>query len=200
MNIKDADEVLIRLLDERKALFRNGRIVHSYPFCWRTDTPLIYKAIPTWFVRVEAIRDRMAELNRDIRWVPEAVGERRFGNWLSEARDWAISRNRYWGSCIPVWKCDGDGCDEVVCIGSRQELQERSGVWLDDLHKHIVDPVTFPCTSCEGTMTRIPEVLDCWFESGSMPYAQIHYPFENEDRFARRYPADFIAEGLDQTR
>ncbi len=197
-NIKEADARLVEMLDERGVLYRSGRTVHSYPFCWRTDTPLIYKAIPTWFVAVERIRDRMAELNAKIRWVPEAVGAKRFGNWLSDARDWAISRNRYWGSCIPVWKCDG--CDETACVGSRKELEELSGVWLDDLHKHVVDEVTFGCSACDGTMHRVPEVLDCWFESGSMPYAQIHYPFDNEDRFVRRYPADFIAEGLDQTR
>ncbi len=198
VNAKEADGTLMDLLKVRGKLVRRSQIKHSYPFCWRTDTPLIYKAIPTWFVNVESFRDRMAELNESIRWVPEAIGAKRFGNWLENARDWAISRNRYWGSCIPVWQCDG--CDESVCIGSRSELQERSGVWLDDLHKHFVDDVTFPCESCEGTMRRVPEVLDCWFESGSMPYAQIHYPFENEERFTRRYPADFIAEGLDQTR
>ncbi len=198
VNIKEADARLLELLEERGVLYRRTTTVHSYPFCWRTDTPLIYKAIPTWFVAVEKFRDRMAELNEQIRWVPEAVGAKRFGNWLSEARDWAISRNRYWGSCIPVWKCDQ--CDETACLGSRAELQALSGVWLDDLHKHIVDEVTFPCPNGDGTMVRVPEVLDCWFESGSMPYAQIHYPFENKERFARRYPADFIAEGLDQTR
>ena len=197
MNIKDADAVLVDMLQRSGALLRSDRLVHAYPFCYRTDTPLIYKAIPTWFVAVEAYRDRMAELNEGIRWVPEAVGSKRFGNWLREARDWAVSRNRYWGSCIPVWECDRD---HRVCIGSRAELEELSGVWLDDLHRDVVDPVTFPCPDCSDTMHRVPEVLDCWFESGSMPYAQIHYPFENEERFARRFPADFIAEGLDQTR
>ena len=197
-NVKDADSTLIQLLKERTVLLRHERIRHSYPFCWRTETPLIYKAIPTWFVAVESFRERMAALNRDVHWVPEAIGAKRFGNWLEGARDWAISRNRYWGSCIPVWLCDG--CDERRCVGSRAELQDLSGVWLEDLHKQYVDDVTFPCATCDGTMRRVPEVLDCWFESGSMPYAQIHYPFENQERFEQRYPANFIAEGIDQTR
>jgi len=198
LNVKDADAPLITLLDEKGALFHRATINHSYPFCWRTGTPLIYKAIPTWFVAVERFRERMVEVNRDINWVPEAIGSKRFGNWLEAARDWAISRNRYWGSAIPVWVCDT--CDEQIAMSSRQDLFEHSGTMLDDIHKHFVDPVTFDCSVCEGTMTRVPEVLDCWFESGSMPFAQIHYPFENEDRFDRRFPADFIAEGLDQTR
>ena len=198
MNVKDADRILIDLLEISGKLVKQETIRHSYPFCWRTGTPLIYKAIPTWFVAVESFRDRMVEVNKDIRWVPEAIGTNRFGNWLADARDWAISRNRYWGSGIPVWECDQ--CDEQVAISSREDLFERSGVMLDDLHKQFIDPVTWPCTSCQGTMTRVPEVLDCWFESGSMPFAQIHYPFENEDRFEKRFPADFIAEGLDQTR
>ena len=198
LNIKDADKTLIDLLKVRGALVQRSTIRHSYPFCWRTGTPLIYKAIPTWFVAVERFKDRMVEVNHDIRWVPASIGEKRFGNWLEGARDWAISRNRYWGSCIPVWECDA--CDENLAIASREELFELSGIMLDDLHKQFVDEVTIPCTTCEGTMLRVPEVLDCWFESGAMPFAQIHYPFENEERFDRRFPADFIAEGLDQTR
>lgn len=198
MYVKDADAKLIELLKRRGSLIKRDQIRHSYPFCYRTGTPLIYKAIPTWFVRVEQFKDRMVELNETIHWVPEYVGTRRFGNWLENARDWAISRNRYWGSCIPVWECTD--CGEQKCIGSIEELAQVSGVHLDDLHKHIVDAVTIPCGTCTGTMHRVPEVLDVWFESGSMPYAQIHYPFENEAAFARRFPADFIAEGLDQTR
>ena len=198
LNVKDADSTLIDLLKIRGALVHRSTIRHSYPFCWRTGTPLIYKAIPTWFVAVESFKDRMVEVNRDIRWVPASIGENRFGNWLEGARDWAISRNRYWGSCIPVWECDA--CDENLAIESRQELFDLSGHMLDDLHKQFADEVTIPCTACEGTMYRVPEVLDCWFESGSMPFAQIHYPFENRERFDRRFPADFIAEGLDQTR
>jgi isoleucyl-tRNA synthetase len=198
MNVKESDRVLIDLLSTSGKLLNSATVRHSYPFCWRTGTPLIYKAIPTWFVAVEKFRDRMVEVNNDIRWVPEAIGANRFGNWLAEARDWAISRNRYWGSCIPVWECNG--CDEQTAITSREELFDRSGVMLDDLHKQFVDPVTWECDTCSGTMIRVPEVLDCWFESGSMPFAQIHYPFENRERFEQRFPADFIAEGLDQTR
>ncbi len=198
MNVKEADRPLIDLLKESGKLLNRATIRHSYPYCWRTGTPLIYKAIPTWFVAVEKFRDRMVEVNNDIRWVPEAIGRKRFGNWLEDARDWAISRNRYWGSCIPVWECDE--CGDQVAVSSIDELFDFSGVRLDDLHRHFVDPVTWACSSCTGTMRRIPEVLDCWFESGSMPFAQIHYPFENKERFEQRFPADFIAEGLDMTR
>jgi isoleucyl-tRNA synthetase len=197
-NVKVADETLIRLLRESGKLVHSGRVVHSYPFCERTGTPLIYKAIPTWFVRVEQIKDRMVEINDTIHWVPEYVGTRRFGNWLASARDWAVSRNRYWGSCIPVWECSG--CEETVAVGSLDQLEELSGQRPDDLHKHVVDAIHWPCPSCDGSMTRVPEVLDGWFESGSMPYGMLHYPFENAERFEAAFPAKFIAEGLDQTR
>jgi isoleucyl-tRNA synthetase len=197
-NVKVADQTLIRLLKESGKLVHAGLITHSYPFCERTGTPLIYKAIPTWFVRVEDLRDRMVEINDAIHWVPEYVGSRRFGNWLVGARDWAISRNRYWGSCIPVWECTG--CDEAVAVGSLDELEELSGQRPNDLHKHVVDNIGWPCASCGGSMVRVPEVLDGWFESGSMPYGMLHYPFENADRFEAAFPAKFIAEGLDQTR
>ncbi|MEA2023672.1 MAG: isoleucine--tRNA ligase [Actinomycetota bacterium] len=198
LHVKAADPILTTLLRDRGVLVHEGVITHSYPFCWRTDTPLIYKAIPSWYVNVESIKDRMVELNNDIHWVPDYVGAKRFGNWLEGARDYAISRNRFWGTTIPIWECDS--CDETVCLGSRDELEALSGVWTDDLHKHILDPITWPCNTCDGTMIRVPEVLDTWFDSGSMPYAQVHYPFENKERFERGFPANFIAEGLDQTR
>jgi len=197
-NVKDADAGVVRLLKERGALARSERIVHSYPFCWRTDTPIIYKAIPTWFVAVEQIRDRMAELNDTIHWVPDHVGSGRFGNWIAQARDWAVSRNRFWGSCIPVWECEAQG--HRVCMGSLDDLEALSGVRPTDIHKHVVDEITFPCEECGSTMRRVPEVLDVWFESGAMPYGQSHYPFENKERFERGFPAHYIAEGLDQTR
>ena len=199
MGVKEADPILVRMLAAAGALVRQERITHSYPFCWRTDTPIIYKAIPTWFVAVERFRDRMAELNGQIHWVPDHVGTRRFGNWLEGARDWAISRNRFWGSCIPVWECDKVE-EHRRCLGSLDDLEAASGVRPDDLHKHVVDAITFPCDSCDGTMHRVPEVLDVWFESGAMPYGQYHYPFENKERFERGFPAHYIAEGLDQTR
>ncbi|MFB3050592.1 MAG: isoleucine--tRNA ligase, partial [Acidimicrobiia bacterium] len=197
-NIKDADSTLIRLLEESGKLIRSERITHSYPFCYRTGTPLMFKAIPTWFVAVEQLRDRMVELNDTIHWVPDHVGSRRFGNWLAGARDWAISRNRYWGSCIPIWECDG--CDEQVAVSSLDELESLSGKRPSDLHKHILDEIQWDCATCDGVMIRVPEVLDVWFESGSMPYGKLHYPFENKERFEATYPAQFIAEGLDQTR
>ena len=196
--VKDADKTIIANLKSNGRLFKQATIDHDYPFCWRSGTPLIYKAISTWFVNVSAIRDRMVANNEQTNWVPDYVGERRFHNWLGDARDWAISRNRFWGTPLPIWRCEECGTTEVM--GSISELEAKCGETVDDLHKHFVDNHTWTCAECAGPMKRVPEVLDCWFESGSMPYAQNHYPFENKDLVEQNLPADFIAEGLDQTR
>ncbi|MEI6805075.1 MAG: isoleucine--tRNA ligase [Myxococcaceae bacterium] len=198
LNIKEADPILIRELKEKGVLFKQDTIQHNYPYCWRSGTPLIYKAIPSWFVKVTAIKDRLVQNNKEIHWVPEAVGEKRFGNWLEDAQDWCISRNRFWGTPIPLWKCES--CEEKICVASIEELQEKTKSTLTDIHPHKIDHLSFACSKCSGNMKRIPEVFDCWFESGSMPYAQNHYPFENQKLFESQFPADFIAEGLDQTR
>lgn len=192
---KDADQDIIRRLKRQGALVNQATMTHSYPFCERTDTPLIYRAIEAWYLRVEDIRDRLAAANQPVHWMPQHVGEKRFANWLGEARDWNISRNRFWGSCIPVWVAD-DG--DAICVGSVQELEELSGREVTDLHKHFIDQIVIEQNG--KTYRRTPEVLDCWFESGAMPLAQHHYPFDRCDQMDAIFPADFIAEGLDQTR
>ncbi|MGE0171580.1 MAG: isoleucine--tRNA ligase [Oligoflexales bacterium] len=197
--VKDADKDIIKALKDRGLIFKHDTIVHSYPFCDRTDTPLIYRAIPAWYVSVEKIKGELVENNQKIRWVPEHLRDGRMGKWLENARDWAIGRNRFWGTPLPIWTCEKDSTHRV-CLGSAAELEKLSGKKVDDLHKDFIDEITFACEKCQAKMKRIPEVFDCWFESGSMPYAQLHYPFENKERFQAAFPADFIAEGLDQTR
>ncbi len=195
--VKDCDKDIMEKLKTEGKLVKRDQILHSYPHCWRCGSPLIYRAIGSWFVGVESMRDKLLRANDQISWQPEHIKAGRFGKWLEGARDWAISRNRFWGNPIPVWKCDD--CGKSICVGSRDELKELSGQYPEDLHKHFVDSITIPC-ECGKDMKRVPEVLDCWFESGSMPYAQNHYPFENKEYFDTHYPADFISEGLDQTR
>ena len=199
--VKDADPKVLVDLDKRGQLFDAPKFEHDYPHCWRCDTPLIYFARESWFIKMTEVKDKLVANNNTVNWIPKSIGEGRFGNWLENVQDWGISRNRYWGTPLNIWECCDCGCQES--IGSRAELAERSGNPDDakvELHRPYIDEVTFKCKKCGGTMKRVPEVIDCWFDSGAMPFAQHHYPFENKDLFEQQFPADFISEAVDQTR
>lgn len=197
--IKDADPDVLQDLEDRKLLFDAPKFEHEYPHCWRCDSPLIYYAKETWFIKMTAVRDDLLKNNAKINWIPESIGKGRFGDWLQNVQDWGLSRNRYWGTPLPAWICD---CGKVHVIGSKAELKEMSDNCPDDieLHRPFIDKVTIKCPDCGKEMHRVPEVIDCWFDSGAMPYAQYHYPFENVELFKKQFPADFISEAVDQTR
>jgi isoleucyl-tRNA synthetase len=198
--VKDADPLIIQDLQARGLLFKSEAYTHTYPFCWRCHTPLLYYARESWYIRTSSKRDRLVELNNQINWVPEHIKEGRFGNWLSNNIDWALSRERYWGTPLPVWECAD--CKHRECVGSVAELSEKVGRDLTelDLHRPYVDGVGWTCSDCGGKMQRVPDLIDVWFDSGSMPVAQWHYPFENKEKFEQQFPADYICEAVDQTR
>ena len=199
--VKKADPEVIKNLDGRNQLFDAPKFEHEYPHCWRCDTPLIYYARESWYIRETAVRDDLIRNNNTVNWIPESIGKGRFGNWLENIQDWAISRNRYWGTPLNIWECEG--CGHQECIGSRAELADRAGdpkAAEVELHRPYIDEVTFTCPDCGKTMKRVPEVIDCWFDSGAMPFAQHHYPFENKELFESQFPAQFISEAVDQTR
>ena len=199
--VKDADKDVLIDLEKEGKLFDAPKFEHEYPHCWRCDTPLIYYARESWYIKETAVRDDLIRNNNTVNWIPESIGKGRFGNWLENIQDWAISRNRYWGTPLNIWECEG--CGHLESIGSRAELAERSGNPDDakvELHRPYIDAVTFTCPDCGKTMKRAPDVIDCWFDSGAMPFAQHHYPFENQDLFKQQFPAQFISEAVDQTR
>ncbi|MFM9127998.1 MAG: class I tRNA ligase family protein, partial [Solirubrobacterales bacterium] len=195
--VKDADPDLVEDLRSRGKLLRAGDYEHSYPHCWRCSTPLLYYAKPSWYIATSKIGDRLLAENEKIDWHPEHIRDGRFGDWLRGNVDWALSRERYWGTPLPVWRCENG---HLHCIGSFEELEGLSGEPLPDPHRPFVDEVTFPCAECGEQMRRVPEVVDVWFDSGAMPFAQYHAPFENQEKFEQRFPADFICEAIDQTR
>ena len=198
--VKDADPLVLKDLDAEGKLFDAPKFEHDYPFCWRCDTPLIYYARESWFIKMTAVKDDLIANNKTINWIPETIGTGRFGAWLENVQDWGISRNRYWGTPLNIWECE---CGHQHSIGSRQELFEMSGnekAKTVELHRPYIDEITLKCPECGGTMHRVPEVIDCWFDSGAMPFAQHHYPFENKELFEKQFPADFISEAVDQTR
>ena len=199
LHVREADARVIEALAERGRVFRSERYLHSYPHCWRCDTPLIYYAKRSWYVKTTAVRDELLANNDAIDWHPDHIKHGRMGKWLEGNVDWALSRERYWGTPLPVWRCDGDG-SHIHCVGSRAELSELGAAPPDDLHRPFVDEITFPCPECGGEMHRVPELIDVWWDSGCMPFAQWHAPFENQEVFEQRFPADYICEGLDQTR
>jgi len=193
-----ADVEVLKYLQSKNLYFDNEPITHSYPHCWRCDSPLLNYATSSWFVNITTLKDKLLKNAQAINWVPGHLKEGRFGMWLEGARDWSISRSRFWGNPMPVWKCDK--CEAVKVLGGKDELETLTGEKVENIHKQYVDKLTFICEKCEGTMHRIPEVFDCWVESGAMPYGQMHYPFENKEKFEANFPAEFIAEGVDQTR
>jgi isoleucyl-tRNA synthetase len=198
--VKDADNDIVAALADRGRLYRAERIVHSYPHCWRCGTPLLYYARSSWYIRTTEVRERMLAENEATGWYPEHIKHGRFGKWLEGNVDWALSRERYWGTPLPVWECRASECEERFCAGSIADLRERGGEVPDDLHRPYIDAVALRCEACGGEMRRVPETIDAWFDSGSMPFAQFHYPFEGEEAFLARFPADFICEAIDQTR
>ena len=200
--VKDADPLIIQELESRGLMFRSEKFVHTYPFCWRCHTPLLYYARESWYIRTSAKKENLVSLNKTINWVPDHIKNGRFGNWLENNIDWSLSRERYWGTPLPVWECENGECKHRECVGSVMELSEKAGRDLTelDLHRPHVDNVHWKCVQCGGEMSRVKDLIDVWFDSGSMPYAQWHYPFENKDKFEAQYPADYICEAVDQTR